>query len=99
MKGNSYVVSQQYEKHYLVGHDTMQSDKNLWYFWGTYCLHPRDRRNIGRFVSDYNSDTPQIRPKNLDIAQKNTAVFKSKYNTLLFVAGKEVMFLVTDTLY
>jgi hypothetical protein len=34
-----------------------------------------------------------------DIAQKNMAVFKSKYSTLLFGAGKEVTFLETDTLY
>ena len=34
-----------------------------------------------------------------DIAQKNVALFKSKYNTLLFGAGKEITFLETDTLY
>lgn len=34
-----------------------------------------------------------------DIAQENMAVFISKYNTLLFGAGKEITFLETDTLY
>jgi len=31
MKGNLFLVSQKYEKHYLVGRDTVLSDKYLRY--------------------------------------------------------------------
>lgn len=34
-----------------------------------------------------------------NIAQKNTAVFESKYSTILLGAGKEVKFLETETLH